>query len=176
MDSSFVQKMIRAARLDVTLYEQVEADEKVTTHAVAVVVLAAIAAGIGAKGGGLFDILMGSLVALVSWYVWAYLTFWIGTRILAEPGTHSSHGELLRTIGFSASPGLIRVFGVIQPLREVIFLITAIWMLLTMVIAVRSALDYRSTGRAVGVCAIGWIVQAVLLALLLTVVGMGKAG
>ncbi len=175
MNSSFVEKMIRAARLDVHLYEEIEADEKANTHALAVVILAAIAAGVGTKGGGLVGILIGSLVALIGWYVWAYLTFWIGTRILPEPETHASHGELLRTIGFAASPGLIRVFGVIPPLRDVIFAIAGIWMLVAMVVAVRSALDYKSTGRTVGVCIIGWIIQIILFALLLTVLGLGKA-
>ena len=174
MNSSFVEKMIRAARLDVHLYEEVEADEKATTHALGVVILAAIAAGVGTKGGGLGGIVIGSLVALIGWYVWAYITFLIGTRFLPEAETKATHGELLRTIGFSASPGLIRVFGVIQPLREVIFLIAAIWMLVAMVIAVRAALDYKSTGRAVGVCAIGWVIQLVLLALLFAALGLGR--
>lgn len=33
-----------------------------------------------------------------------------------------------------------------------------IWMLVTMVIAVRQALAYKGTGRAIGVCVIGWLV------------------
>lgn len=174
MNSSFVEKIIRSAKLDVHLYEEVEADESATSHALAVVVLAAVAAGVGTKGGGLVGILIGGVVALVGWYVWAYITYWIGTKVLPEPGTHATHGELLRTIGFSASPGLLRVFGVIPMLRETVFLIAGIWMLLAMIIAVRAALDYKSTWRAVGVCMIGWIVQAIFLALLLTLFGLGR--
>ena len=94
--------------------------------------------------------------------------------MLPEPGTHATHGELLRTIGFSASPGLLRVFGVIPMLREAVFLIAGIWMLVAMIIAVRAALDYKSTWRAVGVCLIGWIIQAIFLALLLTMLGLGR--
>ena len=170
----FVDRMIRAAKLDVHLYEEVEKDTSATGHAIGVVVLAAIAAGIGAKGGDITGILLGSVVALVSWYIWAYITYWIGTKILPEPQTHATHGELLRTIGFSASPGLLRVLGVIPFLREIVFLAAGIWMLVAMVIAVKAALDYENIWRAVGVCMIGWIVQAFILILFMALLGIGR--
>jgi len=50
-------------------------------------------------------------------------------------------------------------------------LIAGAWMLVAMVIAVRQALDYTSTGRAVAVCAIGWIIQTVLLAITFSLFG-----
>jgi hypothetical protein len=137
-----------------------------------VVVISSIAAGIGVTGiGGLGGILMGTITALIGWYIWAYLTYFIGTKILPEPQTKADHGELLRTIGFSSSPGLIRVFGIIPGLGKVVFLVASIWMLVAMVIAVRQALDYNSTLRAVGVCVIGWIIQTVVLVLLFSILG-----
>ncbi len=51
-------------------------------------------------------------------------------------------------------------------LHALVFLVTAVWMLVAMVIAVRQALDYQSTLRAVGVCAIGWLVLVILLSLI----------
>ena len=101
--------------------------------------------------------------------MWAFLTYWIGTRVLPEPQTSSSHGELLRVIGFAAAPGLIRVLGVVPLLRWLVFLVAAVWMLFAGVIAVRQALDYRSTGRAVLVVVIGWIVQWLVMLILLSV-------
>jgi hypothetical protein len=47
-------------------------------------------------------------------------------------------------------------------------------MLVAMVIAVKTALDYENVWRAVGVCAIGWIVQAIILFLLISLTGMGR--
>ena len=165
-------RMIRAAKLDVDLYEEVEADQGALHQAMLVVVLSSVAAGIGSFGqGGLGGALIGTIAAIIGWYTWAYLTYFIGTRLLPEPQTKADHGELLRTIGFSSSPGLIRVLGVIPWLTEIVFLVASIWMLVAMVIAVRQALDYESTWRAVGVCVIGWIVQAIFLALLLTFLG-----
>ena len=164
--------MVRAARLDVTLYEEVENDKGAMSQAMGVVVLSSIAAGIGSvERAGFGGILIGTIAALAGWYIWAYLTYLIGTKLLPEAQTKADYGELLRTIGFSSSPGLIRVVGVIPGLAGIVFLIAAIWMLIAMVIAVRQALDYQSTFRAVGVCMIGWIIQAVLMALVFSIFG-----
>jgi hypothetical protein len=160
-------RMIRAARLDVRLYEEVEADQSATGQAMAVVVLSSVAAGVATVAtGGIGGIVLGTVGALIGWVVWAYLTYLIGTRILPEPQTKADVGELLRTLGFSSSPGVIRVAGIVPGLTMLSFLVAAVWMLVTMVIAVRQALDYTSTGRAIGVCVIGFLVQAVILALL----------
>jgi hypothetical protein len=164
---TLVNRMIRAARLDVDLYEEVEADKNTMGQATAVVVLSSLAAGIGTMTtGGAAGIVIATLGSLLGWYVWAYLTYFIGTRFLAEPQTQADLGELLRTIGFSSSPGIIRVLAIIPLLRGVVLVVASVWMLVAMVIAVRQALDYTSTWRALGVCAIGWIVQGVILALL----------
>ena len=170
--ANFINRIIRAAKLDVALYEEVEADRSALGQAMGVVVLSSIAAGIGSRStAGLFGMLMGVVVALVGWYIWAYLTYFIGTKLLPEPQTKADHGELLRTIGFSSSPGLIRVLGIIPVLQSIVFPVAAIWMLVAMVIAVRQALDYSSTLRAVGVCLIGWVIQIVLFVLLFSILG-----
>lgn len=172
--SNFMNRIIRAAKLDVNLYEEVEADKGAMGQAMGVVLLSSIAAGIGAVGreGGA-GFLLGMVAALIGWYVWAYITYFVGTKLLPEPQTKADHGELLRTIGFSSSPGLIRVLGIIPGLGSVVFLVASIWMLVAMVIAVRQALDYKSTLRAVGVCVIGWIIQTLILVLLFYIFGGG---
>ena len=118
-------------------------------------------------------IVFGTIAALVGWYVWAFLTYFIGTRLLPEPQTRADHGELLRTIGFSSTPGVLRVFGIIPGLTSLVFLVTGVWMLVAMIIAVRQALDYSSTLRAVGVCLIGWVVQAAILVTVALLFGAG---
>jgi hypothetical protein len=175
--SRLKDRMIRAARLDAGLYEEVEADKTAMGQAMTVVILSSIAAGIGSfEKGGFGGILMGAIGALIGWYLWAYLTYLIGTKVLPESQTKADPGELLRTIGFSSSPGLIRVLGIIPGLGGIVFLVAAIWMLIAMIIAVRQALDYHSTFRAVGVCIIGWIVQTLLLAALFWFIGgFGKS-
>jgi hypothetical protein len=170
--NSFKDRIIRAAKLDVNLYEEVEADRGALGQAMGVVVLSSIAAGLGSiERAGISGIFIGTIIALISWYVWAYITYFIGTKLLPEPQTKADHGELLRTIGFSSSPGLIRILGIIPGLTWLVFLVASIWMLVAMVIAVRQALDYQSTLRAVVVCIIGWIIQALILALLFSIMG-----
>jgi hypothetical protein len=110
---------------------------------------------------------MGTVGALFGWYVWAFLTYIIGSKLFPEPQTHSTHRELLRTIGFASSPGIIRVLAIIPALAPIVFFVASVWMLVAMVIAVRQALDYHSTLRAVGVCVIGWVVQGVIIGLVL---------
>ncbi len=171
--ASLQDRMIRAAKLDVQLYEEVEADRGAMGQATTVVVLSAVAAGVGSGSAGLFAIVLGTIAALVGWYVWAFLTYFIGTRLLPEPQTRADHGELLRTIGFSSAPGVLRVFGIIPGLMSLVFLVTGLWMLVAMIIAVRQALDYSSTLRAVGVCLIGWLVQAAILVAVALLIGAG---
>jgi hypothetical protein len=166
--ATFAERMLRASRLDAAAYEEVEADTTATPQALGVVVLSSVAAGIGV-GTSLLGLALGALISLAGWYVWAFLTYWIGTRLLPEPGTSSSHGELLRVLGFASAPGVIRVLGIAPPLRGIVFLVAAVWMLVAGVIAVRQALDYRSTWRAVLVVLIGWVVQWLAMLVLLSV-------
>ena len=175
--TALTDRMVRAAKLDVDLYEEVEADTGAMSQAVIVVVLSSLAAGIGSiTMGGLSGVIFGAIAALVGWYVWAYLTYYIGVKFLPEEQTQSDPGELLRTLGFASAPGLIRVLGIIPGLTGTVFFIAGSWMLIAMVIAVRQALDYESTWRAVGVCVIGWLIQSVLLAVVFAVIGRPAIG
>ncbi|MEJ2588409.1 MAG: YIP1 family protein [Deltaproteobacteria bacterium] len=155
-----IDRMIRASKLDVALYEEVEADPSTMGQAVLVVVISSVAAGIGSMAvTGFSGLIIGTLVALAGWFVWSFLTYIIGTKMLPEPQTRADYGELLRTIGFSSAPGVIRILAFIPFIGTLINFLAGIWMLVAMVIAVRQALDYQSTARAVGVCLIGWVIQ-----------------
>ena len=171
--ASLVDRMIRAAKLDVHLYEEVEADKTAMPQAMATVVISSLAAGIGSLGAlGLSGLLIGVIAALAGWFIWAFLTYFIGTKLLPEPQTKADLGELMRTIGFSSAPGALRVLGFVPVLGGFILLAASIWMLVAMIIAVRQALDYRSTWRSVGVCLIGWIIQIVLFGTLFAAFGV----
>lgn len=174
--SSYVQRLIGAAKLDAATYEEVEADSSAMGQAMATVVLASVASGIGAfQTLGVRGLLFGTLASLVGWFVWAGLTFFVGTKILPEPQTQTDMGELLRTIGFAASPGLLQVFGFLPLIGPLVGLVASVWMLAAMIVAVRQALDYKSTGRAVGVCLIGFVVYIIVVFTVSLVFGMGAA-
>tara|TARA_B110000438_G_C15762506_1_gene627998 strand:+ start:147 stop:686 length:540 start_codon:yes stop_codon:yes gene_type:complete len=165
--SSFQNRIIRATKLDSNLYEEVEADKSAQGQAMAIVVITSLATGIGLyETGGFSGIITGTIAAIISWYVWAYLTYIIGTKLLPEPQTESDLGELLRTIGFASSPGLFRVLCVIPGIGMLVYSLSSLWMLVAMVIAVRQALDYNSTLRAIAVCLIGYIFQILAIVLI----------
>ncbi|RJS92912.1 YIP1 family protein [Salinisphaera sp. Q1T1-3] len=163
----FVNRMIGAARLDVSVYEEVEHDRSATAQAAGVVVLASLAAGIGVLGhagiGGLFAV---TLAALVSWVISAAIIWFVGTKLLAQAQTEADIGQLLRTMGFAMAPGLLRIFEIIPVLGAIVAFVVWIWLLVTLVVAVRQALDFNNTPRAIAVCVIGWIIQLVLSGLL----------
>jgi hypothetical protein len=170
--ASWVGRMVGAAKLDVATYEEVEADSTATVQAMGVVLLSATAAGIGAIGYGGRGLIAGLAASLVGWMVWAFLTWLIGTKFLAEAETHADMGQLMRTIGFAASPGIIRALGWIPILGVLIEFIALIWMLVAMVVAVRQALDYKGTGKAILVCGIGWIVNVIVFVSLASLLGI----
>lgn len=155
----FLRRITGAMALNADVYEDVESDEGATLQAMGVVVLSSLAAGVGAlgvRGGHSMTLVAITLLALGAWTVWALLTYEIGTFLLPSPQTHATPGELLRTIGFASAPGVLRVAGIIPGMRAAVFALTAIWMLAAMVVAVRQALDYTSTARAMAVCGLGW--------------------
>ncbi len=166
--NSFVMRLIGALSLDAPIYEEVETDKTATGQALVVVLLSSLATGIGARGFGevtLNGILFFSCGALLGWMAWAVVTFEIGYRLMPQPQTRADVGELLRTTGFATTPALFRVFGIMPGATWPVFGATAVWMLVAMIVAVRQALDYTSTVRAIAVCVFGW-----LLALAITIV------
>jgi hypothetical protein len=167
--NTLLQRLIGAAALDAAIYEEVEADPGATGQAFAVVVLSSLAAGFGARGFG--EVSTGTLVffsalALVTWATWALIMYEIGGRLMPTPQTRVDVGELLRTIGFATTPGLLFALGVMPAVAVPVFVVTSVWMLLATIVAVRQALDYRSTARAVAVCVLGWAL-ALAIALVL---------
>jgi cobalamin synthase len=154
-------RMIGAARLDPETYEQVEADSSSGTGAVITAVVASLAAAI-AIGRDVPGIAAATFAFLVTWLVWVGLTYFIGTRLLPENTTRSDLGEVLRTTGFSASPGVLRILAVVPYIGLPVFIGVTIWMLLAFVVAVRQALDYTSYSRAFAVCFLGWLIHALV--------------
>lgn len=160
--ASFVDRVVGAARLDVRTYEEVEADTSATPQAMGLVVLAALASGVGAIGTGGAGVFATVVGALVGWVVWASLIWLIGAVLLPEKQTEADVGQLLRTIGFAAAPGLLLVLRLLPLIGALVALLVWIWQLATTVVAVRQALDYKGTGRAVAVCLIGWVIYVMV--------------
>jgi len=165
--ATFSERVIGAARLDPAAYEEIEHDPSALGQALAVVAIASVAAGIGNLGGQGSGLVAGTLASLLGWVVWAAVTWFVGTRILPGPATEADIGQLLRTIGFSAGPGAFAILGAVPGVGWLLALAASVWQLAAMVVGVRQALDYESTGRAVAVCAIGFLAYLLIASVLL---------
>jgi hypothetical protein len=149
--------MLGAARLDPATYEEVEADRTATLQAALVVVVSSVCIALGtmrSQPGGLVGV---TLLRLAGWYIWALVTYLVGTRILPGPRTEADVGQMLRTLGFASAPGIAGILAGLPGVGGIAALLVTVWMIAAMVVAVRQALDYESTGRAVGVVLIGFL-------------------
>jgi len=163
--SPYLRRLMGAAVLDRATYEEVEADQSATTQAFATVLLSSLAAGLGSGdlgGSTPANIAFVGTIALLSWAAWALITYQIGVRLMPQPETQSNVGELLRTLGFATAPGCLRVLGILPGATVPVFALCAVWMLAAMVVAVRQALDYPTTARALAVCGLGWVLAIVM--------------
>jgi hypothetical protein len=161
---SLIQRMIGAAMLDASVYEEVEADRGATGQAALVVAITAVCAAIGSWGHGHAQGVIGAVIsAFIGWFIMAGLTYFVGTKFF---GGTADMGEMLRTIGFSRSPGVLAIVGFIPILGWIVLLAVALWQLVTAVIAIRQALDF-DTGKAVLTALIAWIICMVVVALIM---------
>ncbi len=161
---SYLGRIAGVLALDTNTFEAIEADQWATPAAVATVVLSAIATGIGvASTGGANGVAELVAIALLAWAVWALLIFEIGVRWFPTALTRADVGQLLRTLGFAAAPGMLNIAGLLPGLGFPVFAVTQVWMLVAVVVAVRQALDYTSTWRAIAVCLVGWTLSTALV-------------
>ncbi len=160
---TFLKRILRAIKLETQLYEEVEADQQALPQALAVVIFSSLAAGIASFSKGIdASFISDVLGALIGWFAWSYIVFFIGTKILPEAETKADYGQLLRTIGFASAPGLLAIVGIIPFLYSIAIVGSSVWILVATVIAVRQALDYKSTGRAIVVSVIGWFIYSII--------------
>jgi len=162
-DQTLIGRMIRAARLDPRLYAEVVADETTIGQAASIVLLAAFAGGINYPGAPFLILFGGLLAALIGWVLFAYVIYLIGTKLLPEPQTKANFGALLRVMGFANAPGVVKLLGIVPELRALVFFVAMVWVLVATVTAVRHALSYKSSWRAIGVCAIPLLASQLLL-------------
>ena len=162
----FFRRFIGALVLDAGMYEDIEADTHAAMQSVIVVAVVCVAGGIAGTGLGLGApaFVSGAVIALGAWLVWAATIVALGTSALAEPQTKSDVPQLLRVLGYAAAPGVFVVLAAMRAAAPVVLLLVSAWMIAAAVIAVRQALDYRSTSRAIVVCAVSWCIAAGVLA------------
>ena len=161
-------RMLGAARLDAGTYEEVEKDGRATIQALIVVIVVTVASVVGELlgGGEDFDVVnalaLGIIRGVVSWAVWALITWIVGVTILKTEETEADWGQLARCTGFAQTPGLLHVFSFVPAVGGLISLVAFVWTFAAMVVGVRQSLDYTSTLRAFAVILIAFIPVVIL--------------
>ena len=165
-------------RLNVPTYEEIEHDNSATTQAAIVVGVVAVASGIGAlgsdEGNAIVQFLFGIVSAFIGWILFAWLAHLVGTRLIPGENTSADLGQVLRTLGFAQAPNVLAIFGIIGALGGIIAFVGSIWALVCAVIALRQALD-MSTGRAIGVAVISFVIVLVVIVVIAIPLGIGAA-
>jgi len=178
---NLIQNMISAAKLDVNFFNAVEHDESKNSEALLVVIIAAIASALGngiggifANGiiGGLMGALFGLLMVIIGYYLWSYITYFIGTKLF---GGEADAGEVLRTFGYSYSPQVLSILAFIPCIGWAIAFVAGIWSLVAGIVAIREAMDF-DTGKAVATAFIAWLIVTVLFLIVGGILGIGAMG
>ena len=162
---NYFQRLQKAIFLDVAFYEEVEKDKKFTDQAMMTVALVSVVQGFMIAGFAPVALVQGILGSLIRFVIWAFFIAFVGTRILPEPETESNTGELIRTLGFAYAPGLLVILKIFPVIDYFVDPVVVILQLAAMTIAVRQALDFNSTVRAVGVCIVAFILMIISLTL-----------
>jgi hypothetical protein len=186
---NLVDRMIRASKGDVNLYEEVERDETAMQQAVIVVAIVSLASALGAAVGTLLvpaavtvsgqtvatprpgfisTFLIQLIIGFVVWYIWSYATFFVGTRMF---GGTATPGEMLRTIGFAQSPRILGILSFIPVIGGLIGFALFIWSIYIGFIAVRQGLDL-DTQKSIFTIIISFIVALVALLVVSAVLGL----
>lgn len=158
--ASFGARVVGAMQLKAATFEDVEHDRTATGQAAVVVVLAQLAQGLGAmRYGSAGSVALGVVAGCIGWVIGAAVVLVVGTRLFPAKTTEADMGQMLRTLGFAEAAGLLGVLGLVPVLGWIVYAMCSIWILIAMVVAVRQALDYDSTTRAIVVCIVAWIVM-----------------
>ena len=173
--TSFVDRMIGAARLNRPTYEEVEHDTSATTQAAIIVVVAAVLTGIGALGEGWVGLIGAVIGAILGWVVASAFIYLVGTRLIPSSTVEADLGQVLRTQGFADVPAFLLVLGFIPVLGAIVSLVVFIWTIVTRIIGIQSALE-ASVGRAIGIAIIAFILDVIVLGIVYAIFGINVPG
>jgi hypothetical protein len=173
------KRMQRAITLDRSLFEEVVADPSVQGQSVWVVAIFAMTTAFGT-----FSMISGTAVniglitTILTWYIWAFSVFFLGTRILGEMLEGADRKTVMRVVAFASAPGVIRLLGVIPKTTIIILIISSVWILIATVIGLRKIFTQADTLKIAAVCVGTWfaatLFQAILVVVLLAVFGVPR--
>jgi hypothetical protein len=177
-----IDRIIRVFKLDREVFAEVEHDASATSQAAIVIAIVAALSTVGSilqmlfsavRGGGarafgaaLLGIVVTFIMAFVSWAIWSFVTYIVGTQLFKGEATFQ---EMLRVIGFASAPRMLSIIPCIGGI------VGAIWSLIASYFAIKEGLDLDDTGTIVTIL-IGWLITVIVGFLVGLVTGVGAVG
>ncbi len=171
--AQIVGRMIRAAKLDPTLYAAVARDRQAMGEAMTVVAIASVAIALGMDLARFKGLLGGAAALVGGWFLSALLAYLLGITVLREPGTRATLPAVLRAAGYACAPGIIAGLGIMPyPLGAFANLAAHVWWLLAFIVAIRVVMGYENNVKAVMIGILGWGLKTAFV-LLMIMQGVG---
>ena len=154
MGNGLINRMLRALRLDATLYREVAGPDGDTRQAVLVVLLAGAGGGAEVFWSGAASIGLVVVTHVAAWPVWAAGLWFVGTRFRTPSGETWGFQQVARAIAFAQTPGVFFALSpfllwTLEPLAGTVRSLVFVWVMVGTFLAVRESLGL-SNGRALG--------------------------
>ena len=170
-----VDRIMRAIRLDASVFREIAEDKNAMTEAAIIVVIVAILSSIGSAIGSdsFFVTLIVTLLLaiLVNWLFWAVLTYFVGVYVFQGK---SDIPEMMRVLGYANAPNLLGLFAFIPCVGWIIAIAGAILAFIAGFMAVREAMEF-DTSKAILTVLISWVISFAISIGVGIVVGGGMA-
>lgn len=163
-----MNRAVRAALLNASLYRQLTDEPEETFYALAIVVVSGIALGAGVQYVPLpkwecasvwLFVFFSVWARVVGWFLWAGVAYFVGAKAF---GGQAGYRRILRSIGLTFSPGVFAVFGGIPFVGPFLMGLSFLWMFPAALVAIRETLGLNWVQAAI--CTIlGWSLSVLLL-------------
>ena len=181
-----IQRMMGAAMFNADTYEEIEADPGAIGQAIGVVILVTLCGMVGGLIGGLLGgaglvaivlgLVAGLVFGIVRWAIWVSVLALVGGMMLRTSNTQTSWAEIGRVVGFAYTPGVLSIFSFVPFIGWLFPVVAFVWTLAAVTMAVRQALDFESTGRAILVVLIAAVIGFIPWIIVVGIQGLVLAG
>jgi hypothetical protein len=134
-------RMVRAMRLDDSVYTELDRDEYATGRARLIIAAAVFAAGFAVLTSGIFAAFWLIVFAAVSWAAYAGVIYGFGTSVAGGMKTPQTFQRLVQAIGLAASPGVLLIFGIVPVFGALVVIGVYVWIFLTTSRAIAEPLE-----------------------------------
>jgi hypothetical protein len=169
-----MSRIMRLARLDTTVFDEVRMDPTATASSFVVAAAATVAAGLGGwlwwiqktdfDGGKVFvqSVILGSIFAVLLWVVWLFVVYVLLTQVFRE---RADLQQLIRTMGMAAAPLGLSILLLIPGINYGIALASIALFFGLTTIAIQSVTT-AEPAKVLMANAAGFVIWAVILTLL----------